>query len=158
MSLSETSHFYQQICPSSIFILFSWSLQALKLGVVLASNILCSISSAPHTFPLRTVWVHTKSLQLCPTLCDPMDCSPPGSSVHGILQARILEWAAISSSKGIFLTQGLNAILMSPALAGKFFTTSVEVHQPMPQRDSLLPHLPTTVLHKDVSIIFCKHS
>jgi len=39
-----------------------------------------------------------KSLQLCPTLCDPMDCSPPGSSVHGILQARTLEWVAISSS------------------------------------------------------------
>ena len=34
----------------------------------------------------------------CPTLCDPMDCSPPGSSVHGIFQARILEWVAISSS------------------------------------------------------------
>ena len=32
----------------------------------------------------------------CPTLCDPMDCSPPGSSVHGILQAGILEWVAIS--------------------------------------------------------------
>ena len=38
--------------------------------------------------------------QPCPTLCDPMDCSPPGSSVHGILQARRLEWAAISSSRG----------------------------------------------------------
>ena len=38
--------------------------------------------------------------QLCLTLCDPMDCSPPGSSVNGILQARILEWAAISSSRG----------------------------------------------------------
>ena len=45
--------------------------------------------------------------QLCLTLCDPMDCSPPGSSVHGILQARILEWVAIPFS-GIFLTQGLN--------------------------------------------------
>ena len=33
---------------------------------------------------------------LCQTLCDPMDCSPPASSVHGILQARILEWVAIS--------------------------------------------------------------
>ena len=39
-----------------------------------------------------------KSLQLC--LCDPMDCSPPGSSVHGILQARILEWVAIPFSLG----------------------------------------------------------
>ena len=37
--------------------------------------------------------------QLCPTLCDPTDCSPPGSSVHEILQARVMEWAAISSSK-----------------------------------------------------------
>ena len=39
-----------------------------------------------------------KSLQLCPTLCDPIDGNPPGSSVHGILQARTLEWVAISSS------------------------------------------------------------
>ena len=38
--------------------------------------------------------------QSCLTLCGPMDCSPPGSSVHGILQARILEWVAISSSRG----------------------------------------------------------
>ena len=38
--------------------------------------------------------------QSCPTLCDPMDCSPPGSSVHGILQARILEWVAILFSRG----------------------------------------------------------
>ena len=38
--------------------------------------------------------------QSCPTLCDPMDCSPPGSSACGIFQARILEWVAISSSRG----------------------------------------------------------
>ena len=38
--------------------------------------------------------------QSCPTLCDPVDCSPPGSSVHRILQARILEWVAISFSRG----------------------------------------------------------
>ena len=38
--------------------------------------------------------------QLCPTLCDPVDCSPLGSSVHGILPARILEWVAISFSRG----------------------------------------------------------
>ena len=37
--------------------------------------------------------------QTCTTLCDPIDCSPPGSSVHGILQARILEWIAIPSSR-----------------------------------------------------------
>ena len=44
--------------------------------------------------------VCAKLLQLYPTLCDSMDCSPPGSSVHGILQARILEWVAMPSSKG----------------------------------------------------------
>ena len=38
--------------------------------------------------------------QSCGTLCDPVDCSPPGLSVHGIFQARIMEWAAISSSRG----------------------------------------------------------
>ena len=38
--------------------------------------------------------------QSCPTLCNSMDCSPPGSSVHGILQARILEWVAIPFSRG----------------------------------------------------------
>ena len=40
--------------------------------------------------------------QSCPTLCDPMDCSPSGSSIHGILQARILEWVAIAFSRGSF--------------------------------------------------------
>ena len=44
----------------------------------------------------------------CPTLYDPMDCSLLGSSVHGIFQARILEWVAISFSRRFFLTQGLN--------------------------------------------------
>ena len=46
----------------------------------------------------------------CPILCDPMDCTPLGSSVHGLLQARILEWVAILQE--IFLTQGLNAGLL----------------------------------------------
>ena len=44
--------------------------------------------------------MHAKSLQSCPTLCNPMDYSLPGSFVHGILQARILEWVAMPSSRG----------------------------------------------------------
>ena len=53
-------------------------------------------------FPSTTgpLSVHVKSLQSCLTLCDPMDCSPPGSSVHGFLQATILEWVAMPSSRG----------------------------------------------------------
>ena len=42
------------------------------------------------------------AVQSCPALCNPMDCSPPGFSVHGILQVRILEWIAISFSKGFY--------------------------------------------------------
>ena len=42
----------------------------------------------------------SEATQSCPTLCDPMDCSPPGPSIHGILQARILEWVTISFSRG----------------------------------------------------------
>ena len=44
--------------------------------------------------------VYVQSLQSCLTLCDPVDCSPAGSSVHGILQARILEWVAMPLSRG----------------------------------------------------------
>ena len=47
----------------------------------------------------RSVYMCVLVAQSCPTLCNPMDCSPPGPSVHGILQARTLEWVAISFSK-----------------------------------------------------------
>ena len=53
-----------------------------------------------------------KLLQLCLTLCYPMDCSPQGSSVHGISQAGILEWIAILFSRGIFPAQGWNPGLL----------------------------------------------
>ena len=43
---------------------------------------------------------HAKALQSCPTLCNPLDCNSPGSSVHWILQKRMLEWAATPSSRG----------------------------------------------------------
>ena len=49
---------------------------------------------------MRKPCVHAKSLQSCPTLCHPMNCSLPNSSVHRILQARILEWSAMPSSRG----------------------------------------------------------
>ena len=53
-----------------------------------------------------------------------MDCIPPGSSVHGILQARILEWVAMPSSRGSLRPRDQTCVfLMSPALAGRFFTT-----------------------------------
>ena len=51
-------------------------------------------------------------LQSSPTLCNPTDCSPPGSTVHGILEARILEWVAISFSRRLIPTQGSNPCLL----------------------------------------------
>ena len=54
-----------------------------------------SIISLPPLLPPQS-----EVSQSCPTLCDPMDCSLPGSSVHGIFQARVLEWGAISFSRG----------------------------------------------------------
>ena len=64
--------------------------------------------------------VHAKSLQSCPTLCDPMDQSPPGASVLGVLQTRRVGCCALL--QGIFLTQGSNWHLLGlPALAGGFF-------------------------------------
>ena len=50
--------------------------------------------------PWLYVAIIVQVTQSCPTLCDPVDYSPPGSSVYGIFRARILEWVAISSSKG----------------------------------------------------------
>ena len=58
-------------------------------------------------------------LQLCPTFCDPMDCSPPGSSVPGILQARLLEWIAMPSSRGSSRPRDGSWVC---CIAGGFFT------------------------------------
>ena len=66
----------------------------------------CEYQMGYATSPCATL------LQSCLTLCNVMDCSPPGSSVHGIYQARILEWVAVSFSRGIFPTQGSNPHLL----------------------------------------------
>ena len=60
-----------------------------------------------------------KSLQLCPTLCDPINGSPPGSSVPGILQGRILEWVAIPFSKGSSQPRDQTQV---SCIAGRLFT------------------------------------
>ena len=60
-----------------------------------------------------------KSLQSCPAFCDPMDYSLPGYSVHGILQARILEWVTMPSSRGSSPPRNQTVFLTSPALAGR---------------------------------------
>ena len=65
--------------------------------------------------------------QSCPTHCDPLDCSPPGSCVHGVLQARILEWVAMPSSRGSSqpTSPALQADSLSPEPPGKPKNTEV---------------------------------
>ena len=67
---------------------------------------------SPCLFNLYAACVRAKSPQSCWTLCNPVNCSPPGSSVHGLLQARTLEWVAMPFSRGFFLTQVLDPGLL----------------------------------------------
>ena len=67
--------------------------------------------------------------QLCPTLCDPMDCSLPGSSIYGILQARILEWVTISFSRGSSQPPGIEP--GSPTLEADALTSEPPEKPPM---------------------------
>ena len=104
-------------------------------------NHLCS-----HSFPLEITWraiishphigkiyvsnkvegwnkpLQQQVTQLCPTLCNPMDSFPPASPVHGILQARILEWVAIPFSRGSSQPKGQTQV---SHIAGKFFTVNL---------------------------------
>ena len=79
--------------------------------------------------------VHAKSLQSQSTLCDSMDCKLSGPSVLGILQARILKWVAMPSSRGSSQPR-VQTCLKSPALAGRFFTTSAAWEAPSMHRGS----------------------
>ena len=85
---------------------------------------LWSSESESHDRLQGTCWCSPPACliaQLYPTLCSPMEYSPPGSSVHGIFQARTLEWVAFSSSR---VSSQSRDWTLSPALAGGFFTTS----------------------------------
>ena len=79
-----------------------------------------------HIYAHASIHTHTCVLvtQSCLTLCDPMNCSPPGSSVHGILQARILEWFVMPSARGSSQPRDKPMSLTFRALADRFFTTN----------------------------------
>ena len=75
----------------------------------------------PHFSSLQSSsCTHAQLLQLCSTLCDPMDCSLSGHLVHGILQARILQWVAMPSSRE---SSPARDQIYIPCTAGRFFTT-----------------------------------
>ena len=76
------------------------------------------------TFCLPDFLFFFQAFSVCPTLCDPVDSSLPGSSVCEILLARILEWVAVSSSRGSSRSQDWILISCVSCLVGKFFTTA----------------------------------
>ena len=81
------AHFSLRPLPCSLLLKCRWA-SPQKTELLTSLNVGC--------FPQS----ESEVAQLCPTLCNPVDCSPPGSSLHGILQARILEWVAIFFSRG----------------------------------------------------------
>ena len=105
-----------QDCPHliafSLALLWTWNAPAPGLVVY------CSLGN--KDFFKIEVCVCAKSLQLCLSLCNPMDCSPPGSFVHGVSWARILEWVTIFFSRGSSQPKDRTCV---SCLAGGYFTT-----------------------------------
>ena len=90
----------------------------------------CPCRSSPGVFcsdgtavPTTSMCMRTQSRQLCPSLCDPLDCSPAGSSVHGIPQARILECVPMPSSRRFSQPKDRVRVSCTSCIAGVFFTT-----------------------------------
>ena len=109
-----------------------------ELGALWVTTMLLSHAS-PSDISFFWTYEKVKMLvaQSCPTLCNPMDYSPPGSSVHGILQARILEWVAIPFSRGSSPPRDRTQCLMFSTLAGRFFTTGATWEAPKVKRSQL---------------------
>ena len=99
-----------------------------------------------------------KALQSCPSLCNPMDSSLPGSSVHGFSQARILGWVAMLSSRGSSRPRDRAQVSSLLKLAGRFFTTS-----PTQKAVSCLPNWDNTnstswAVMRNTFILFLGHT
>ena len=99
--------------------LLVWKMQCAQVTSQV-QGFLCSITTS-NQVPVFSLIGKSVELvaQSCLTLCNPMDCSPPGSSVHGILQARILEWAANPFSRGSSRPRDWTCV---SCIAGRFFT------------------------------------
>ena len=109
--LSSTGSFWPWACR--------WGIGVQVLGVTAVG--LCFALAFSTDYLLCILRLHSACSAV--QLCVPMNCSPPGSSVHGISQARILEWVAISSSRGSLLPMDWTLISYNSCIAGRFFTT-----------------------------------
>ena len=110
--LGVTQGFRSQLCQSL-------ALQLQQAAEFNSGNVCCVTIVA---LVLRhSACMHAKSLQSCPTLCDPVDCSPPGLSIRGILQARILEWVATSFSSRASRPRDRTRVSCGSCTVGGFF-------------------------------------
>ena len=102
---------------------------------------------------LGSKWSESEVAQSCPTLFDPMDCNLPGSSLHGILQARVLEWVAISFSRGSSPPRDWTLVSRIAGRCFNLWATSVSVFHLMlislKQGLFLLTSLPNHLSHLD---------
>ena len=96
----------------------SWRESVIEIFLGSTCHFVPAPSSSP-TCPLKGKEKESEVAQSCPTLCDPMDCSLPGPSIHGIFQARVLEWVAISFSRG---SSRLRDQTQVSHVAGRHFT------------------------------------
>ena len=99
-----------------------------------------------------------QSLQSCPNLCDPIDCSLPGSSVHGILQARVLEWVATPSSRGSSRPRDRTLASFGSCVAGESSITE-PLGKPAQHHSSVLCVSACLILMvaSEVGTIYCPH-
>ena len=113
--INSPSSFHCFISSTTDHLLRYWILDVLRFNLLILFSCLLQLECKLHEVRVCVCFVHwyipslenkayhmmcvCEVAQSCPTLCDSMDCSPSGSSVHGILQARILEWVAISFSR-----------------------------------------------------------
>ena len=98
----------------------------------------CFPSCAPQNAKEKVKKMKVLVAQSCPTLCDPRDYSLLGSCVHGISQARILEWLPCPTTEDL-PDPGIKLTSLSPALAGGFFTTSATWEGPSQMEGPVLP-------------------
>ena len=108
-------------------------------GLRCKDSLVSLVTTTLLVLSFQNVCVHAQSLQSCLTLCDPIDCSPPGSSIHGISQTRILEWVVISSSRGSSPPRDQTRVSCISFIAKRFFTMShLESPPPQPHPECLL--------------------
>ena len=114
-----------------IFLMLPWNSPGKNTGVgscFLLQGIFPTQGSNAGLLHCRQILYHLSQqrsflmLQSCLTLCDSMDCTPPGSSVHRILQAGILVWVAMPSSRGFSQPRDWTRVSCSSCISGRFFT------------------------------------